>query len=264
MNNVFNLRRFSWLLRKNIMERPVQLLGLILLVIALEIMIYAFCKAVSGFDLAQSASFVLGLTGGGCFLASFVYSHFATNASGSSYLTLPASAFEKWLCGVLITGIVYTAIFLLFYKIMDTVFISFYHKNLDPNGPFYKELYDAVQPFQIGGFVASRTYIMFFNFAGCMLIGTLYFNKSPFIKVALLVCGICFGAFLINLLMANMFFKDVNSAFPYFFVYVTEGNQTGRLELPAKTLRNLNIVFEYILPSVLWLLALLRLKEKEF
>jgi len=264
MNNVFNLRRFGWLFRKTIMERPVQLLGLMLLVIALDIMIYAFCKAVSGFDLAQSCSFVIGITGGGCFLASFVYSHFASNASGSSFLTLPASTFEKWLCGVLISGVLYTAIFLLFYKLMDTTFISFYHKGLDAKGPFYKELYDRVQPFQLMGFVANKTYIMFFNFAGCMLIGTLYFNKAPFIKVALVVCAICFGAFLLNLLMANMFFKDVNSAFPYFFVYVTEGSQTGRLELPTGTLKNLNTVFEYILPSILWLLALLRLKEKEF
>ena len=70
---------------------------------------YAFAKFTGGFEVAQNAAFLMGLIGGGCFLASFVYSHFSSNASGSSYLTLPASHFEKWLCGVIITGVLYVA-----------------------------------------------------------------------------------------------------------------------------------------------------------
>ena len=264
MNNVFNIKRFGWLFRKTIMERPVQLLGLMLLVIAIDIMIYAFCRAVTDFEVAQNASFILGLVGGGCFMASFVYSHFGSNASGSSFLTLPASTFEKWLCGVVITGVFYVLIYLLFFRLMDSIFIYMYHKDLNPNRPFYKEMYDSAQPLSLLGFVANKTYMMFLNFAGFMLVGTLYFNKAPFIKVALIVCAICFGSFLLNILLANMFFGHVNGAFPFYFVYINEHEQNARLELTTGTLKSISQVFEYVLPAILWLLALIRLKEKEF
>ena len=264
MNNTFDIKRFGWFFKKTILERPVQLMGFVVLILALDLIVYAFAKFVSGFEVAQNASFLLGLIGGGCLLASFVYSHFSTNASGSSFLTLPSSQLEKWLCGVVITGVLYVAVFLLFFRAMDLIFVSIYHKGLDPKGPFYKEMYDAVQPFPFDGFVADKSYMMFLNFAGAMLVGSLYFNRAPFIKVALVACGICFGAFLLNLFIANLFFKNVDSAFPYYLVWITVGKERGRLELPANILNTVSIFFQYIIPFILWTLAFLRLREKEF
>jgi len=264
MNNTFNIKRFGWFFKKTILERPVQLMGFVVLILALDLIVYAFTKFVSGFEAAQNASFLLGLIGGGCLLASFVYGHFSSNASGSSFLTLPVSQLEKWLCGVMITGILYVAVFLLFFRAMDLIFISIYHNGLDPKRPFYKEMYDAVQPFPLGGFVANKTYMMFLNFAGGMLVGSLYFNKAPFIKVALVACGICFGAFFLNLFIANVFFKNVDNAFPYYLVWIIVGKERGRLELPPSLLNTVGILFQYIIPFMLWTLAFLRLREKEF
>lgn len=264
MNNVFNVKRFAWFFKKTIMERPVQLAGFVLLTLAVDLLVYAFAKFTGGFDVAQNASFLVGLIGGGCLLASFVYGHFSSNASGSSFLTLPASQFEKWLCGILITGVIYVAIFLLFFRAMDSIFVSIYHNSLDEKGPFYKEMFDAVQIYPLDGFVASRGYMMFLNFAGGMLIGSLYFNKAAFIKVALIVVGFLFGAFLLNLFVANLFLKSVDNAFPYFLVWITVGKDRGRLELPGNILYMLNIIFLYILPVILWGLSFLRLREKEF
>src|SRR5882762_6270826 len=84
MNNTFSIKRFGWFFKKTILERPVQLMGFVVLILALDLIVYAFAKFVSGFEAAQNAGFLLGLIGGGCLLASFVYSHFSTNASGSS------------------------------------------------------------------------------------------------------------------------------------------------------------------------------------
>ncbi|CAN5379541.1 hypothetical protein BH11BAC3_BH11BAC3_02100 [soil metagenome] len=264
MNNVLNVKRFGWLFKKTIMERPVQLSGFVLLILAADLLIYAFAKFTGGFEVAQNGAFLIGIIGGGCLLASFVFGHFSSNASGSSFLTLPASGFEKWLCAIFITGVLYLAIFLLFFRAMDSIFISFYHNSLDKNGPFYKEMYDAVQLYPFDGYVASRGFMMFFNFAGAMLVGSLYFNKAAFIKVALIAVAFCFGAFMLNLLIANLFFKDVDNAFPYFLVWITVGLERGRLELPGNILYAVNIAFLYIIPVILWGLSLLRLKEKEF
>jgi hypothetical protein len=264
MNDIFNLKRFGWFFKKTIMERPVQLVGLVVLTLAMVLVVYAFAKFTAGFDVAQNASFILGLVGGGCLLASFVYNHFSSNANGSSFLTLPASQLEKWLCGIIITGIIYVIIFLLFFRMIDLIFISIYHNGLDPKGPYFKELYDSVQVFPFNGYVADKSFMMFFNFAGAMLVGSFYFNKASFIKIALIACGFCFGAFLLNLFIANLLFKNADTAFPYFLVWITVGKQRGRLELPSNILDSVRILFQYVVPITLWVLAFVRLREKEF
>ena len=264
MNNSFSITRFGWLFKKTILERPAQLPGLTVLTFLLTFIIFFLVKILDSFEAAQIISFITGLIGGGCFLASFVYGHFSSNASGSSFLTLPASHLEKWLCGVVITGICYLALFVIFFRIMDMSFVSFYHKNLDAHDPFYKEKYDAVHVFAFDEFVAKKVFTMFFNFAGIMLVGSLYFNKVAFIKIALITCGICLGAFLLNLLIAQVIFKNVQTAFPYYLVWIWTGKNRARLELPESTLRIINIFFQFIIPVLLWGLAFLRLREKEF
>jgi hypothetical protein len=264
MDNSFSITRFGWLLKKTIFERPSQLLGLTALTFLLTFIIFFLVKILDGFETAQNASFMTGLIGGGCFLASFVYGHFSSNASGSSFLTLPASHLEKWLCGVVITGICYLVLFLLFFRIMDTSFVSMYHNGLDPHNVFYKEQYDAIHTFAFNEFVAKKVFMMFFNYAGIMLVGSLYFNKAAFIKVALITAGLCLGAFLLNLLIANIFFNNVQTAFPYFLVWISVGTDRARLELPESTLRIIDIFFQFILPVLLWGLAYVRLREKEF
>jgi len=264
MNDTFNITRFGWFFKKTLLERPAQLIGLIVLCLAFSVLIYAFTKFTAGFEAAQFATFMIGLIGGGCFLASLVYGYFGTNANGSSFLTLPASQFEKWLCGLVITGVIYTFIFLLFFRFIDSIFISIYHNSLNIKDPFYKEKYDLVQIFPFDSFVASRTYMMFANFAGAMLVGSLYFNKAPFIKVALVLCGLCFALFLINLLVANIFFDNVEGAFPYFMVVLDFEKDRARLELDPNILAVVNSIFLYFTPVILAALAYLRLREKEF
>jgi len=97
-----------------------------------------------------------------------------------------------------------------------------------------------------------------------MLVGSLYFNKAAFIKVALITCGICLAAFFLNLLIAKMFFSNVQTAFPYYLVWLMEGKERGRMELPSTSLQTVGIFFRFIIPAMLWLLAFMRLREKEF
>jgi len=264
VNDTFAVTRFGWLFKKTLLEKPAQFIGLTIVFLVFSLFVYSFCKFTAGFMVAQNATFLLGLVGGGCFLASFVYGNFNTNANGSSFLTLPSSQFEKWLCGVVIIGVLYVAIFLIFFRVIDATFISIYHNSLDPKGPYYRELYDAVQQFPYDGFIASRSYMITANFAGAMLIGTLYFNKAAFIKVALILCVLCLGGFVFNLLLANLFFKDVDSAFPYYLVWINVKTGRGKLELPSNMLEIVNIMFQFIIPVILWVLAYVRLREKEF
>lgn len=264
MNDTFNLKRFGWLFKKTLLERPVQLFGLIGLTFVVSLLIYAILKDLMGYEEAQHVSFILGLVGGGCFLASYVFNYFSSNASGSSYLTLPASHFEKWLCGVIITGIIFTCLFLVFYRIIDSSFVSLFHKSLDPKDPYYHEMYESVHTFRLDGFLASKVYIMFLNATGAMLIGSLYFNKANFIKVALIVCALYIGGHLLNYFMAKAVFESVDKALPYYCVFIPVGKEFGKVLLPAYASVAVDICLLYVVPAILWLLTYVRLREKEF
>jgi hypothetical protein len=264
MNNTFNARRFWLFFKKTLLERPVQLFGFTALILAIVLIIYAVCKSQIGFTAAQNISFIWGLAGGGCFLASFIFSYFSSNANGSSFLMLPASSFEKWLCGVLIAGILYPLIFMTFYRLMDAGFVAMYHKSLDPSGPFYKNMYESVYVFPFDGFLAWKVYPMFIFFSGAVLLGSLYFNKVSFIKVAIIVCVICIGGFGLNWLFAKVFFGNINDAAPFNHVTVPVGKEEGSVQLP-KAISNIYFYcIVYIIPILLWLLTYVRLREKEF
>ena len=127
MNDIFEFKRFGLLFKKTILERPVQLLGIAGLALAATLIIYSailYFTNGMGWNIAQNLSFGWGVIGGGCFLSSVVFGYFSTNASGSAYLTLPASAFEKWLCGIIIIGVLFPGLFLIFYRFMDFCFLQ--------------------------------------------------------------------------------------------------------------------------------------------
>ncbi|MEO5595321.1 MAG: hypothetical protein ABIR15_16305 [Chitinophagaceae bacterium] len=262
MNNTFQAARFWFLLKKSIYEKPFQLTGLTLLSMVAVLIIYAFLKTVSGFEVAQTVSFLTGLTGG-CIIASVVYAYFSSNAMGYSFLTLPASAFEKWLCGILLTGL-YLLLFLVFFRVMDTFFVSYFLRHLNLQRAHYKNIYESVTIFRFDSMVALQAFVMFLNFAGAMLVGSLYFNKTPFIKIALVICGVWCGAFVINLVIAKWMIPEAANAFPYLLVWINIGKDVARLDLPDYASHIVKLSFNFIIPAILWMLSYIRLKEKEF
>ena len=242
-----------------------QMIGFPCLLLTVVLILYAVVKALSGFEMAQRISFFAGLAGGSFFLASFVFGYFLSNASGSSFLTLPASNVEKWLCGILIAGIFYPTIFLIFYYSIDTGFVALYHKSLDPASPFYKQAYEAVYTFEFNGIVARNVFIMFFIYTGAMLLGSLYFNKVAIIKTAITLCGIYLLIYGSNYLFATMLFGHIDEVAGLFgFVAIPVGREVGFVELPAGVVQIFRCLFLYVLPACLWLLSFTRLREKEF
>jgi hypothetical protein len=264
MNNTINVKRFGLLVKKTLLERPVQMFGFTGLLLALSLILYSIIKSFGGFNPAQNITFIWGLAGGGCFLASFIFGYFSSNASGSSFLTLPASNFEKWLCGILIVGVCYPVIFLLFFRMVDSSFVAIYHHGLDPAAPFYKQMYESVYILDFNGFLAWKVYPMYIFLAGAMLVGSLYFNKVAFIKTAIGISILILGVIGINWLMAIILFGPINSAAPFNSVTIPAGKEEGSIELPSGIVNIVNNSLWYVLPPVLWLLAFTRLREKEF
>ncbi|CAN5236021.1 hypothetical protein BH11BAC5_BH11BAC5_39570 [soil metagenome] len=265
MNNTFNPQRFGLLFKKTLLERPMQMFGFTALLLALILIAYAITKTLSGFSMAQNLTFLWGLIGGSYFMASFVFSHFGSNSIGSSFLTLPASHFEKWLCGILIAGILYPAIFMFFYRLMDTSFVSIYHSGLDPTAPFYKERYESVNTLSFNGVFAWKVYPMFLFAISAMLTGSLYFNKAGLIKVSLVICGLLIGLYLVNHFFAKIVFGGViEDAWPFHYVMIPVGKADGSILLPEKISDFAFYVVSYIFPAILFITSFIRLREKEF
>jgi hypothetical protein len=264
MNDTFNFKRFALLFKKTILERLLQFSGLTGLVLIATLIIYAgLLYSTKSFNISQNLSFIWGFAGGGCLMASVVFSYFTTNASGSAYLTLPASALEKWLCGILISGVLFTGIFLLFFRVTDFCFLEAYHNGLDKNNPQYKQLYSSVQLMTLNHNTASQATMLYANFVGAIMLGSLYFNKVSVIKTAMVYCGVLAVLFFLNLILANLLFKNVVMAFPFNNVFIRVAKDDASLELPKAYANIVKIAFQIIIPAVVWLTVYVRLRDKE-
>lgn len=264
MNNTFKAKRFWLLFKKTLLERPMHTMGFTALWLMLVFLLYVVAKNLSGFGAAQNLSFIWGLPGGSFILASFLFGYFSSNASGSSFVTLPASQFEKWLCAILLVGILYPILFLVVYHVTDVSFVSIYHNKLDPSSPFYKEQYESVYPFNLNGVVAWKVYPMFFFYTGAMLIGSLYFNKMALVKTAIALCMLFVIVIGLNYLFAKLLFGDFNEAGVFNHIVISVGKEEGTIELPENVADIFNDSLFYVIPAMLWLLSFTRLREKEF
>jgi hypothetical protein len=263
MNDTFNLNRFGWVLKKSVLERPALMLGLVLATLMITLLSYAIVQSMAGIAKAQVVSFLLGFLIGGSFMSSSVFGYFSSPFSGTSFLVLPASHFEKWLSAVLIAIVIFTVVYLGFYRLIDTLFVNSYRHNLDRNSSNYQSLYNSVEVFTFNNKISSQIFVMFANISGAMLLGSLYFNKTSYIKVILLICFLVIGTYFINLSMANIFFKHIDMAMPFKSIFLKIGSAIGIINMPKMVDKTVELLISYIIPGILWLTALIRLKEKE-
>jgi hypothetical protein len=263
MNDTFNIKRFGWVLRKSILERPAQMLGLMVVTLVITLITYAIVQNMAGIAKAQVCAFVFGLLIGGSFISSLVLGYFSSNSSGTSFLMLPASHLEKWLSAVLVAGVLYVCIYLGFYRLIDILFVNSYHHKLDPNSPNYQTLYHAVEVFTFNNQISSQIFMMFANLSGAMILGSLYFNRVSYIKVALVICSVVLGTYFLNLLIANVFFDHIDLAIPFRSLFLKVGSEIGIVDLPQPLNELLSILIRYVIPAILWITAYIRLDEKE-
>jgi hypothetical protein len=263
MNDIFELKRFAFLFRKTIYERPAQLLGLTALALAASLIVYSGSLYFTGFRVAQNMAFVWGYAGGGCFLAAVAFAYFNTNAAGAAYLTLPASALEKWLCGILLVGVVFSTLFLSFYRLMDFCFVTAYHNGLDKNNPQYRQLYNTVRIYTFDNNLVAQSVVIFLNATGALMLGSLYFNKVGGIKTVMFYGGFAAFIYTLNQALVHAMFPNVDMAWPFSNVFIRVGNDIGSIDMPLAAAKFVGISFQYIIPVILWITVYIRLKEKE-
>jgi hypothetical protein len=97
-----------------------------------------------------------------------------------------------------------------------------------------------------------------------MLTGGLYFNKIPFIKTGIVICILLFLIIGLNWMIATILFDHIDDAGPYDHVTLAVGKEQGTLILPSGIESIFRYSFAFVIPVILWILPLSRLREKEF
>jgi hypothetical protein len=267
MNNTFELKRFGWVFKKLIFERSLHLVGSFTLVALFTWFLYSVTGRVYDGEAVTPAqeSFGIGLTFGGIYWVFTSFSYFSNNTEGYSYLMLPASYLEKWLSSVLLLG-VFILLFCLYFRILDTIYLDKFLEKMVSYKDYSKILATAY-PLSFWGETRVSLefhYFAFFNATSAMAVGTLYFNKNAFIKTAFISLVFSIGLSFLNMKVGGMLLNEGVNVIPqelWRSAFVSKAESYVRLPEPINTAYMIG--FDYLLPVALWLIALIRLREKE-
>jgi hypothetical protein len=284
MNNTFELNRFGLVFKKLLFERSLMLFGSLILVLLFTLLVYSLTNTINvntfsratnnlndfhlrDFQMAQTESFSVGLILGGIYWVFVGFNYFSNKEEGYNYLLLPASYFEKWLSVVFLFGL-FIVLFSLFFRILDIGYIQYLNNSLTDvaNVEAKTQFFTHVKTFSFWRNVGKNLmypYFIFFNITGLMAIGTLYFNKTAVIKTVFI--AICLEVLFrqINYSVAkNLFQLDIRAPRFYWGNFIVE-NTYEFISFPHSTELIYAFTFSVILPIILWLIALIRLREKE-
>lgn len=274
MNNTFNFRRFGLLLRKTIYEKGLVLGGTFILVIVLITFSYSATNTNRQSSLPQSMGFVIGLFSVTVWV-NILLNNFSKKSVAASYLTLPCSNFEKWLSIFVITVFIYLPLFLVVFKVIDTLFLNHYRelaiskfhysaKQLDVDLPYLTYSFaekDNLNRMPFWIFLSN-----FFGLGGVAVVGSLYFNQKSYIKSTLVFLGLAFALSLAsNMLFRAIIGEEISTGILSFSKVVITTENARRFTVDAsEPIKNLVKYFTMIfIPAALWLIGLVRFSDKE-
>jgi hypothetical protein len=219
------------------------------------------------FQMNRMQAFAIGLNLGGIYWVATGFNYFANKEEGYNYLTLPASAFEKWLSVVLLL-VAFLVLHCLFFRILDMSYVNYLRNHLDfsSNTDAKMRFFTSAQPLsfwentRVSLKVAFNT---FFTITGLMAIGALYFNKTALIKTVFASIGLYLLFYYFNYTVAKTIFQTDVRIIPFISTSIMLNNGKESVFLPQPMFFIYSIFFSIILPIIFWLIALIRLREKE-
>ena len=280
MNNIFNIKRFGFVLRKDMMENMKRYTLLFLAMIGIMSIIsiwftWDYCKSYGSSDrydyLSHNLDLLIilsnGFLAGGLMFASTFMVPMNSKLKRLSFLSNPTSNFEKFLSRWLIVTIGYIIAFFVAMWIADALRVAVVSAKfpdleisfLDLTKLYYPTDNYSSMYYMVPKFVFTLFVCMYFLFQSFFLLGATFFEKSSFVKtfVALLVIlcayvALCSGAI-------NLFYEE---GF-YGFTRVMD----SFLDEKNDKKEQLVIAWAHLLPAIVvfanWLLAFFRFRESE-
>ena len=273
MNQFFSFKRFTLLVLKHWADNKKRYSLSVLAFFGLLIIWFTFSiltkvdNAPMGREI-QTITFFFALFVVGCFYASQYFSDLGSRPKGINFLLVPASAFEKLLCGLLYTAVLFFLVFTIAYYLADVLMVGI-AKTLPPN-PNASEKPAVVNVFDIISLPFSQDTTLnflffFFSVQAAFLLGSVYFEKFSFIKTV--ISGFVTGFILFCLL----YFLDEQllppGDYPKGFLTAyrvrVDGVNDHLVQIPAWIGQVLRFLVLYAIAPFLWVVTYYRLKEKQ-
>jgi len=268
MNQFFSFKRFSLLVSKHWADNKKRYSLSVLAFIGLLITWFVFTM-LAGFDRPmveeiQMITFYLSLFAVGSFYASQYFSDLGSRAKGINFLLVPASAFEKLLCSLLYTVVLFFVVFLTTFYLVDTLMVVI--ANSFPRVPKTSVLNIfnvVVVPVNLDATI--NFLLFFFAVQSAFLLGSVYFEKFSFIKTIISCFVAGFILFCVMYFFGTKFLP--NGDYPKGFlnayrVYI-DGENDRLVQLPDWIGQVLRFIVFYTIAPFLWVVTYYRLKEKQ-
>ncbi|PZR28771.1 MAG: hypothetical protein DI535_04910 [Citrobacter freundii] len=272
MNQFFSVSRFSLLVSKHWADNKKRYLfsvvGFILLLVIWFVLTLLVDPHRPMDEELQILTFFFTLFGTGMLYASQYFRDLGSRPKGINFLMVPASAFEKILCGILFTVVIFFAVFTAVFYLVDILMVFIANRFLltgDPSAhqPVVNMFRAAILPFDKVSMI--NMLLLFFAAQSTFFLGSVYFTKYSFIKTVITGFVIFFLLFcLIYLLYARLMpageYEDV---FLVSYRVVTRGADDYLVQLPHWVGVVIHFMIMYAIAPFAWVVTYYRLKEKQ-
>ena len=272
MNQFFNINRFSLLVVKHWADNRKRYLLSVLAFIGLLIGWFVFTmlidsRVMMGKSL-QMVTYFFSLFLVGSFYANQYFRELGSRSRGINFLLVPASGFEKILCSLLFTAILFFIVFTAAFYLVDVMMVEI-SKGFRPI--YMQESEKGV----MNVFTAANLHfekdstlnflVVFFSIQSVFLLGSVYFQKYSFIKTIISGFVIFFIVFLFMYFLYDMMPKGdyVNGRLTSYRVKTHDKSIYHLVSIPAWPGQLLYYMLMYAVGPFLWLVTYVRLKEKQ-
>lgn len=273
MSQFFSFERFGLLVAKHWADNKKRYGLSVLAFIGLLITWFVF-TVLTGFDDrpmgrgAQQVTFFLSLFAVGTFYASQYFRDLGSRAKGINFLLVPASSFEKLLCSLLYTVVLFFVVFTAAFYLVDVLMVSIANAVFGTNEPTGKTTVINVFKVNLIRFNKDSTVnflLFFFSVQSVFLLGSVYFEKYSFIKTIIIGFVACFILFCLMYFFNEVLLPegDYHNGFLTSYRVHVDGVNDRLVQVPGWIGEVFRFLVMYAVAPFLWTVAYYRLKEKQ-
>jgi len=208
MNQFFDFKRFSLLVLKHWADNKKRYTLSLLAYVGLLTTWFLFGLIIEGIpdgeglpEDVQIPTFFFSLFAVGTFYASQYFSDLGSRHKGSHFLLVPASSFEKLVCSLFFTAILFPILLIACFYLVDVVMVTLansFSGNSGNGGKSTVANIFGVELIRFNPKQAIYLLLFFFSVQSLFLLGSVYFKKYNFIKTVITGFVICITLFLLT------------------------------------------------------------------
>jgi hypothetical protein len=271
MNQFFSFKRFSLLVLKHWADNKkrygLSVLAFMGVLVAWFVMLGSDLDHPLG-DGEQRGTFFFSLFAAGTFFASQYFRDLGSRAKASNFLLVPASAFEKLLCGLLYSVLLFFVVFTAAFYLVDLLMVSVSNmlvaRDEAAGEASLVNVFNATI-LQFRGGSKIWFLLLFFPVQAAFFLGSIYFEKYSFIKTIIAGFVLCVALFWLMYFLHRQFLHaggDPDGFLASYGVHL-DGINGRSDEAPRWIGQVYSFLLMYATAPFLWIVTYFRLKEKQ-